>query len=480
MADKRRIALTSGRVASGVAGIAIAIVSVIAVGQLNLPVLAVEAPHTTVTPTESDQSRLCPGPLLRQGDDVASAGAVSAFGPAETTIAADTAPEATVLAAPDNLSGDAFGLPSVVSVASEPGEGAPQIAVAQSQVAALDDLSGFAATACGEVSADAWIVGGSTDVGRTGTLFLTNPTRADAIIDLSFFSEAGEVPAPGARGLIVKAGEQRVLPLASFAPGVYAPVIRVQSTGGQVSAVLQQSTVRGITPGGVELTAATTAPGTEQVIPGVVIASSAPAAGEDTFDDTAGAYDDTIPAIRVFVPGSETAHVSLRFVDKSGEEATLPLPGDFEGGIVSEVPLTTLPAGSYAVTISSDLPLVAAVRTTAGAGASSDFAWFGASGSLPDEGKIAVAPGQAPLLHLFNPTSSDLDVVLTDSLDTETVVAVPAGSAVSATVRADMAYSVSGADGVHAQVSYEGDDGFSAYAIQPAKPSASPVTVYVR
>lgn len=480
MADKRRIAMTSGRVISGVAGITIAVVSVIAVGQLDLPVLAVEAPHTTVTPTASDQSRLCPGPLLRQGDDAASAGAASAFGPAGTTIAADTAPGATVLAAPDNLSGDQFGLPSVVSVASEPGEGAPQIAVAQSQAAGLDDLTGFAATACAEVSADSWIVGGSTDVGRTGTLFLSNPTRADAIIDLSFFSEAGEITAPGARGLIVKAGEQRVLPLASFAPGVHAPVIRVQSTGGQVSAVLQQSIVRGITPGGVELTAATTAPGTEQVIPGVVIATSAPAAGEETFDDTTAAYDDSIPAIRVFVPGTETAQVSFSFVDETGEDVTLALPADFEGGVVSEVPLSALPAGSYGLKVSSDLPLVAAVRTTAGAGASSDFAWFGASGPLSDEGKIAVAPGQAPLLHLFNPTSSDLDVALTDRLDTETVVAVPAGAVVSTKVRADMAYSVSGADGIHAQVSYEGGDGFSAYAIQPAKPSASPVTVYVR
>src|SRR5687767_12836347 len=79
MADKRRIAVTSGRVISGAVGIGVALVSVLAVGTLDLPVLAVEPPRTTVAPTASDQSRLCPGPLLRQGDDASSAGAAAGF-----------------------------------------------------------------------------------------------------------------------------------------------------------------------------------------------------------------------------------------------------------------------------------------------------------------------------------------------------------------------------------------------------------------
>lgn len=473
MADKRRIAVTSGRVISGAVGIAVALASVIAVGRLDLPVYSVDAPSSTVTPTASDQSRLCPGPLLRQGDDVASAGAASAFGNPGAAIATDTAPEQTALTAPDNLTGDQFGLPTVVSVASEPGEGTPPIAAAQSQAAALDDLSGFAATACGEVRADSWLVGGSTDVGRTSILSLNNPTRADAVVDLSFFSETGEIEAPGATGIIVNAGEQRLFSLASFVPGVRNPVIRVQTTGGQVSAVLQQSTVRGITPGGVELSAATTPPATEQTIPGVVLAASAPTAVGAT-------YDDRIAAIRILVPGTEPASVTLDFVSEQGAEAPLPLTYDFEGGVVSEVNLTNLPTGSYAVKITSDLPVVAAAHTTAATGETTDFAWFGASGPLVDDTKIAVAPGQGPRVHLFNPTADDAEVVLTDRNGGETTLDVPAGSGVAASVRSGMAYDVSGTDGLHAQVSYWGTAGFSAYAIQPANPSASPVTVYPR
>lgn len=473
MADKRRIAATSGRVISGAVGIAVALATVIGVGQLDLPVLAVDPPRTTVTPTASDQSRLCPGPLLRQGDDVASAGAAGGFGTTGVTIATDTPPEQTALTAPDNVTGDRFGLPTLVSVASEPGEGTPPIAAAQSQPASLDDLSGFAATACGEVSADSWLVGGSTDVGRTSLLALNNPTRTDAIVDLSFFGETGEIDAPGALGIIVKAGEQRLFSLSSFAPGVRTPVIRVQTTGGQVSAALQQSIVRGITPGGVELSSATTPPDTDQTIAGVVVATSAPTAVGETYDDSLG-------AIRVFVPGTETAQVTLDFVGEQGGEDPPPITYEVEGGVVSEVTLTNLPAGSYTVGITSDLPLVAAARMTAGAGETSDFAWFAASAPLAEETKIAIAPGQGPVLHLVNPTDADLEVILTDGSGAETAVEVAAGDATGARVRENTAYSVSGADGIHAQVTYEGAAGFSAYAIQPANPSASPVTVYPR
>ena len=473
MTDRRRIAATSGRVLSGAIGIAVALVSVIAVGQLDLPVLAVDVPRTTVTPTASDQSRLCPGPLMRQGDDVASAGAAAAFRKPGATIATDIPAEQTALTAPDNVTADQFGLPTVVSVASEPGEGTPLIAAAQSQPADLADLSGFAATACGEVSADSWLVGGSTDVGRTSLLSLSNPTRADAIIDLTFYGETGEIAAPGARGIIVKAGEQRLYSLASFAPGVRTPVIRVQTTGGQVTAVLQQSVVRGITPGGVELSSATAPPATDQIISGLVLAASAPTGSGET-------YDDALAAIRVFVPGTEPAEVTIEFASEQGGDVPEPLTYDFEGGIVSEVTLSNLPTGSYAVSISSDLPVVAAARTTAAAGELTDFAWFGASGPLTDDTAIAVAPGQGPRLHLFNPTSADADVVLTDRNGGDSTLTVPAGSAIDATVRPGMSYDVTGAEGIHAQVSYSGSTGFSAYAIQPANPSATPVTIYPR
>jgi hypothetical protein len=469
MADKRRIAATSGRVLTGVVGVAVFLGAGLAVAQAEFPVLAVDAPRATVTPTASDQSRLCPGPLLLQGGDASS----GSFAQPDMTSAASSAPQQRALLAPDNTTGDQFGAPTVLSVTGSEGDERPRIAAAQSQVADLDDLTGFAATACGEASADSWLVGGSTDVGRTTMLSLNNPSRADAVVDLSFFGETGAIEAPGAKGIIVPAGESRVLSVASFAPGVRTPVIRVQSSGGQVVAALQHSVTRGITPGGVELSLPTAPPSTNQVLPGVVIADSAPTAVGET-------YDDSIGALRIFVPGTEPAQVDISFLSEQGAEAPQPLNYSIEGGAVQEVNLNELPAGSYAVSISSDLPFVASARTTAVTGESSDFAWFGASAPLEDTIEIAVAPGEGARFHLVNPTGTDLAVVLTDRAGTVTQVAVPAGAAAAAAVPAGRAYTVSGVGGAHAQVSFDFAAGISAYAIQPTSPLATPVTVYPR
>ncbi|HEV7848634.1 MAG TPA: DUF5719 family protein [Mycetocola sp.] len=468
MADKRRIAATSGRVLTGVLGTAIFLGAALAVGQGELPVLAAAAPQTTVTPEASDQFRLCPGPLLRQGTDASAA----SFDQPAMTFAASSAPEQRALLAPDNVIGDRFGAPTVLSVTGSEADERPQISAAQSQTADLDDLTGFAATACGEASAESWLVAGSTDVGRTTMLSLSNPSRADAVVDLSFFGETGAIQAPGAKGIIVPAGENRVLSVASFAPGVRTPVVQVQSAGGQVVAALQHSVTRGITPGGIELTLPTALPSRNQVLPGVVIDDTAPAPAGET-------YDDSISALRIFVPGSEQAQVNISFLSEQGSAAQ-PLNYSIQPGAVQEINLNELPAGSYSVVISSDMPLVASSRTTAVAGESSDFAWFGASAPLDDTIGLAVAPGEGATLHLANPTGSDLDVALTDGGGTATSVTVPAGASVAAPVSAGMAYSLSGVGGAHAQVTFNSDRGISAYAIQPTNPLATPVTVYPR
>jgi hypothetical protein len=469
MADRRRIAATSGRVVTGVIGIAVFVGAWAVVGQADLPVVAADAPRTTITPTASDQSRLCPGPLLLQGED-ASAGS---FARSAVTLAASSPPEQTELLAPDDISAGEFGLPTVVSASGGNGEESSLLGAAQSQSADRDDLTGFAATACGEVSADSWLVGGSTDVGRTSMLSLSNPNRADAILDLSFFGETGEIDAPGAKGIVVPGGENRLLSVASFAPGVRTPVIRVQSAGGQVFAALQHSVTRGVTPGGIELSAPTAPPSRNQVVPGVVITDSAPSpVGE--------IYDDSIGALRLFVPGSEPAQVDITFVSERGTTSPPPLNYTIQGGVVQEVNLNELPVGSYSVSISSDIPLVAAARTTAVVDDSSDFAWFGASAPLDDSIQLPVAPGDGARLHLFNPSATALDVVLTDRAGKETKVAVPAGAAAAPGVLGGMAYSMSGVGGAHAQLSFESEAGISSYAIQPANPLATPVIVYPR
>lgn len=472
MADKRRVARTSGRLIAGILGVALAGVSVLAVGTLDLPRVTAAVPSAVITPTAADQSRVCAGPLLQlAGDGTSNAVAIGA---AELTTGSQNEPTQTPLSAPNNHAGDAFGLPLVISENSEADAvTAPLLAAAQSQSAGVENLTGFAASACSEANAAAWLVGGSTDVGRTSVLSLTNPTRSDAIVDLSIWGEAGVVDAPGSQGIIVKAGEQKLLSLAALAPNLITPVVHVASRGGQVAAVLQHSVVRGLTPHGVDFVAPTAPPANEQILSGVVISSTSPLVSDED-------YDDNSAALRLMAPGAETARVSVRFTSENGGASPEPLEYDLQAGVGTELSLRTLPAGSYTVEISSDQPVVAGARTSTVVGEASDFAWFQASTALPDTVMIAVPAGDSPVLHLANPETRALTVDL-DALVGESITAtVPAGSSVAVPVVAGQSYEVSGVEGAIGSLSITTATGISAFAVQPANPSATPVTVYPR
>ncbi|WP_162924904.1 DUF5719 family protein [Mycetocola zhujimingii] len=473
MAANRTRAAVSGRVIAGVIGIAIAGVSVFAVGTLDVPRVTAAVPSAVITPTAADQARVCSGPLLQLAGDGSSSAA--SFGAAELTVGAESGSEPALMpiAAPGNVSGDAFGSPTVVSVPSGTGaDTAPLLAAAQSQSAAFDELAGFAAGSCTEASAESWLVGGSTDVGRTSVIALTNPTRADAIVDLTIYGESGVVDAPGSQGVIVKGGEQKLLSLAAFAPNLITPIVHIESRGGQVAAAIQHSVIRGLTPSGVEYVAPTAPAATRQVLSGVVLPATPPLVSDED-------YDDNSPAIRIMALGTEAARVSVTFTSEQGAPAPDPLEYDLEPGVATEVSLSGLAAGSYTIDIQASQPVVAGARTSIAVGESSDFAWFQASTALPDTVMIAVPAGDAPVLHLANPGADTLNVELRSASGTLTAT-VPGASSAAIPVAPGTSYEVTGVDGAFAQLSIETATGFSAFAVQPANPSATPVTVYPR
>ncbi|GGF01056.1 DUF5719 family protein [Mycetocola zhadangensis] len=472
MADKRRVAKTSGRLIAGIVGVGIAGASVFAVGTFELPRVTAAVPSAVVTPTAADQARVCAGPLVQLAGDGSSN--ASSFGAAELTVGSESEPTQTPLVAPNNLAGDAFGSPIVVSEPSATdATTAPLLAAAQSQSAALGDLSGFAASACAEPSAESWLVGGSTDVGRTSVLALTNPTRSDAIVDIAIFGEGGAVDAPGSQGIIVKAGEQKLLSLAAFAPNLITPVVHVTSRGGQVAAVIQHSVVRGLTPHGVEYVAPTAPAANEQFLSGIVIAPNAPVVSDED-------YDDNNPALRMIAPGTEPADVTVSFTSEQGGESPQPLEFALEAGIATEISLRDLPVGSYTVEVSSTQPVVAGARTSVAVGESSDLAWFQASTALPEAVMVAVPAGETPVLHLANPERRALTVELEPSAGETITAKIPAGTSVALPVAGGASYQISGAEGAIAQLSVQSATGISAFAVQPANPSATPVTVYPR
>ncbi|MCY0904938.1 DUF5719 family protein [Arthrobacter sp. H14-L1] len=254
------------------------------------------------------------------------------------------------------------------------------------------DLAGLAAGECQPPANDLWLAGASTTVGRTAILQLSNSSQTAATVNLDLFGDKGPVPAPGAKGLLVPPGTSRSVVLAGLAAGQSNLSMRLKSTGGPVAATIQQSVLRGLTPGGVEVISPVSAPAARQVITGVAIqqpALAAAVAGQPGYAD-AGA------ALQVTVPGSADALVQVKVYGPSGQQQ-LPGGGVFtaKAGGVSELSLTGLPAGTYTLDVGSDVAFTATARVASAlkTGEPIDFGSAGAGGKLGDGQLITVPQG---------------------------------------------------------------------------------------
>lgn len=484
MASKRRVALVGARLTSGLVGIAVVVVTVGGVALVPWPTVAREPVSTVVTPVASDQLRVCPGPLLTLAADSSQADVATSVGRFDTVYGA-RAPgtggvivnvDRTDLSAVENAESARDGSPQLLTVPVEDGSTeAPLVAGAQSQTAASETLGGLATAACTEASSDSWLVAGSTAVGRTSLVLLSNPSTVVATVDLTVYGETGQVDAPGSTGILVQPGTQRIVSLAGLAPNLLSPVVHVQATGGQVAAALQQSIISGIQPGGAELTGPTSVAATKQVIPGVVVT---PPSAEASVD--AEAVSEDTPTVRVLVPGDTPATVSVGVQSEDGASTGTSLEAVIQPGVATEIPLSGVVAGTYTVTLAGDQPLVAAALTTRNGSASRDFTWAAAAAPQGDEFLVYVAGGPAPALHLANTTAEDIALSLIGDGGAVTSLAVPAGRSVVVGVTASTAYLVTGGAGIAASVDYSGDGLASSYTVNPIGPLVEPIPVYSR
>lgn len=470
----------SARLVTGAVGVAVAAATLLAAAFLPLPGVTAPPPTVAVVPVAAEQQRVCAGPLLRLGDDSGQgASSASALGNPTVTDAADsgdvrrTKPETT-----NEVSGHAATLLTLAATGDE----VPLFAGSQWQAVSSGDFVGGAAAECIEPSDESWLVGGSTATGRTTLLSIVNPGAVVATVDISLYSESGEVVAPGASAIAIAPHTERIYPLAGFAPDLATPVVRVLSSGGQVVATLQQSTVRTLDPGGIDYVATSVAPTDSSVIPGIVFgdaaALDAAIAGEDSLD--------LRPALRFFVPGEEQGHATVtmtRATDVGGDAAIVADPIDIdltlEAGRVTELPLGDFEGGSYTASIESDVPIVAGARiATVGADGANDFTWLPTSGELADEALVAVAQGPSPTLNLANPGAGDIDVDIADGAGETRTVTVPGGGAMTVAVEAGATYTLSGFDSLHATVGFLADGVIAAHTISPRGPTSAPITVY--
>lgn len=480
----RGAAILGARVLTGAIGVVVAVAVVVTAGIAPLPSLRSTAPSTVVTPVATAQELVCPGSLLRLASDTGKGATTASSIGVPTVRSAVTFGNVTSKAFADSEAntGGTSAAPQVLT--TPPNDADPTtptlISGAESQNANNGEFIGLAATSCTVASGDQWLVGGSTVTGRTTLLTLSNPTEVAATVDIAIMDEDGPVVSPGMTGIVVAPNGQRVLSLAGFAPEVASPVVHVSSRGGQVVASLQQSIVRGLAPGGVDIVTAGAAPAKTAVIPGVVLTNTVGVNQKIGADG----FDDLVTVIRVASLGTENGSARVSVVPEDGKTTGKSFDLPLTAGSVTDFPLDELADGNYAVTVTADDNIVASVRSSTSGVKSSknrtDFAWLSSATQLTSDALVTVASGIVPALHFTNPTDAKVTITATPVSGTGTKLSVPiaAGSSARIPAVAGTSYRISGFEQLYASVSARTNGGVSGYGVIPSAPASSPVRIY--
>lgn len=255
---------------------------------------------------------------------------------------------------------------------------APGLAAGQYSRAERGLQQGIATTSCSAASTESWLVGAGAGVGRTATLFLSNPGSAPALVDVEAWGPEGPLESRALTSLEVGPATQRVLRLDAEVPAE-AYAVRVVARQGRVAAALRDVQADGLQPLGWDWVAPAAAPARRLVVPGVL-------AGSGT------------RTLRLVAPGTSGAVVSVAVVGPEGEQRPAELDSvPVEAGTVVDLDVSgTGDRAPRALVITSDVPVAAGLLVRQGAAAEEgtdpgELAHTAASAALA-AGERAVVP----------------------------------------------------------------------------------------
>ncbi|MDQ2783287.1 MAG: DUF5719 family protein [Actinomycetota bacterium] len=274
---------------------------------------------------------------------------------------------------------------STVGRVSATGALAPGVAGLQTTLTTEGDDRALSATACRTPGSDLWLVGGGGGSTRRERVVLTNPGANAVSVDVSVLGQAGALASASGDNVAVPAHGRTSLLVDALVGPEKTPVVHVVATGGAVTATLSDSWVDGAVGRGADDVAPTAEPSNDQVVPGVFVSGPA--------------------TLRVAVPGNEEAVVQARALTAAGPVG---LPGDgvirIPGSSVREIDLSSLPAGSYAVQVRADKPVVAGVvlERRGTAAQQSDLAWSSSTAPVPVLAGTPLPAGASGSLQLVS------------------------------------------------------------------------------
>ena len=254
-----------------------------------------------------------------------------------------------------------------------------------------------------------WFVGGSSDVRTRGQLIVINSGLSAAIIDLNTYSENGEQPVVSIN-LVAKSF--KVISLDSLATGDRSLTVQVVPRSGRINAFMIDELGAGLKALGGDFVNPVNSSAKTLVIP--AIPNQIPKGGQKP----------SAHILRIVAPSNVDANFSLELISKNG--IFVPVGFDsrsIKAGVVTEFVLSPkIIANSFAVRITSDEPIVAAISSKLITNGRRDFVWSTPTSALTPM-KMAVT-GLSPLIDFVG-----------DSIDVKIEVALVNGKKSIVTIR---------------------------------------------
>ena len=220
---------------------------------------------------------------------------------------------------------------------------------------------------CTAPATSQWFVGGTSDVSSKGVIYIVNSGLSVSIADIFTWSENGE---QAVKTISLKANSSAAVKLDSLAPGDSKIVVQVVARSGRINSYLIDERVTGLQKLGGDSVNSISAPARKFVITGIpqqLVKKKVPS-----------------HYLRLFVPGVADANFTLELLSSNGRF----IPTGFNerklksGSVVELMLKPEVAKGVFAIKLTSDQPLVAAIRSRAASNRNSDFVWTTPSPAL--------------------------------------------------------------------------------------------------
>lgn len=223
---------------------------------------------------------------------------------------------------------------------------------------------------CAIPSSSQWFVGGTANVTTRGRLVLTNSGLSDAIVDIQSYSENGKQPI---KSVTLKSKSSMQLSLDAMAPGDKYLAIQVSSRSGRVNAFMIDEQGSGLRALGGDFVNSYPGASTSILIPAIPNQLS-----------KKGQKAASSHMLRILAPGDVNTSFTAEILSADGNFVPVGFNSrTIDAGIVTEFELSpNISASAFAVRLTSQEPIVAAVSSSVVNKGRKDYVWSTAAPEL--------------------------------------------------------------------------------------------------